>query len=90
MNLAQNENRSELDTHRSRSGGPWRPLNDLRKTRERLRRVINLVRIQSLRPETMAIGLEFYRHLMDGPGGPTRLRRVLIATVVTKINGCRD
>ncbi len=58
------------------------------ETRERFGRVINLVRIQSLRPETMAIGREFYRHLMGGPGGLSRLQRVLIATVVSKINGC--
>lgn len=50
--------------------------------------VINLVKIQSLRPETMAIGRQFYRHLMDAPGGLTKLQRVLIATIVSKINGC--
>lgn len=58
------------------------------QTRERFGRVINLVKVQGLRPETMAIGREFYRHLMDGPGGLSRLQRVLIATVVSKINGC--
>jgi hypothetical protein len=41
------------------------------ETRGRLGRVINLVRIQSLRPETMAIGRQLYRHLMDSPGGLT-------------------
>lgn len=51
-------------------------------------RVINLVRIQSLRPETMAIGRQLYRHLMDAPGSLTRLQRVLIATVVSRANGC--
>lgn len=58
------------------------------ETRAKTGRVINLVRIQSLRPDTMAIGRDLYRHLMDGPGGLTRLQRVLIATVVSKINGC--
>jgi len=58
------------------------------ETTKKFGRVINLVRIQSLRPETMAIGRTLYRHLMDGPGGLTRLQRVLIATVVSKINGC--
>lgn len=51
-------------------------------------RVINLVRIQSLRPEAMAIGRQFYRHLMDGPGGLTRAQRYMIATVVSSLNGC--
>ncbi len=58
------------------------------QTRAKLGRVINLVKIQSLRPETMAIGRRLYKHLMDSPGGLTRLQRVLIATVVSKINGC--
>ena len=51
-------------------------------------RVLNLVKVQSLRPEAMAIGRSLYRHLMDSPGGLTKLQRVLIATVVSKINGC--
>ncbi len=58
------------------------------ETRAKLGRVINLVKIQSLRPETMAIGRRLYKHLMDSPGGLTRRQRVLIATVVSKINGC--
>ena len=58
------------------------------ETRAKLGRVINLVKVQSLRPETMAIGRKLYRHLMDSPGGLTRLQRVLIATVVSKQNGC--
>lgn len=58
------------------------------ESRARFGRVINLVKVQSLRPDTMAIGRQMYRHLMDGPGGLTKLQRVLIATVVSKINGC--
>lgn len=50
--------------------------------------VINLVKIQSLSPETMSIGKQLYTHLMTKPGGLSRLQRVLIATVVSKINGC--
>ncbi len=58
------------------------------ETRIKHGRVINLVRVQSLRPETMNIGRTFYRHLMDGPGGLSRRQRVLIATVVSRTNGC--
>lgn len=58
------------------------------ETRAKCGRVINLVKVQSLRPEIMAIGRQKYRHLMDGPGGLTKLQRVLIATVVSKTNGC--
>ncbi len=58
------------------------------ETRAKHGRVVNLVRVQSLRPETMAIGRQLYRHLMDGAGSLSRLQRVLIATVVSKVNGC--
>ena len=58
------------------------------ETRAKCGKVINLVRVQSLRPDTMAMGRQLYRHLMDGPGELTRLQRVLIATVVSKTNGC--
>jgi alkylhydroperoxidase family enzyme len=50
--------------------------------------VINLVKIQSLSPETVSIGKQLYTHLMTKAGGLSRLQRVLIATVVSKINGC--
>ena len=50
--------------------------------------IINLVKIQSLSVETMSIGRQLYRHLMDKHGGLSRLQRVLIATVVSKLNGC--
>lgn len=58
------------------------------QTRIKCGKVINLVRIQSLRPDTMAMGRDIYRHLMDGPGSLTRLQRILIATVISKVNGC--
>lgn len=58
------------------------------ESRAKFGRVINLVKIQSLRPETMALGRKFYQHLMDAPGGLSRLQRVLLATVVSKANGC--
>jgi alkylhydroperoxidase family enzyme len=58
------------------------------QTKAKFGRVINLVKIQSLSPETMSIGRQLYCHLMTKPGGLTRLQRVLIATVVSKINGC--
>lgn len=47
-----------------------------------------MTRLQSLRPETMGLGFALYRQLMDAPTGLTRRQRVLIATVVSKVNGC--
>ena len=58
------------------------------ETKAKFGKVINLVKIQSLRPDTMAIGRNLYRHIMTIPDGLTRKERVLIATVVSSLNGC--
>jgi uncharacterized peroxidase-related enzyme len=50
--------------------------------------VINLVKIQSLSPDTMNLGRQLYKHLMTSPGGLSNVQRVLIATVVSSLNGC--
>jgi alkylhydroperoxidase family enzyme len=65
----------------------------LREVYERARaraggRVPNITQLQSLRPETLGLGLSLYCLLMDDPTGLTRRERVLIATVVSKVNGC--
>lgn len=59
-----------------------------RKARERAGKVPNITRLQSLRPETTARGFDLYCQLMDSPSGLSRRERVLIATVVSKVNGC--
>lgn len=65
------------------------PLVDLyRKARERAGKVPNITKLQSLRPEATARGFELYCQLMDAPTGLSRRERVLIATVVSKVNGC--
>lgn len=48
----------------------------------------NIARIQSLRASTALLGFELYCQVMDGEGGLSRRERVLIATVVSKLNGC--
>ncbi len=58
------------------------------ETRAKFGNVINLVKIQSLRPQTMGMGRQLYRHLMTGPGGLSHRQRVLIATVVSSLNHC--
>ena len=58
------------------------------ETKVKFGEIINLVKIQSLRPGTMAIGRSLYRHLMTIPDGLNRRERVLIATVVSSLNGC--
>jgi hypothetical protein len=58
------------------------------KVRERAGVVPNIAKVQSLRPATSAFGFGLYCQLMDDPTGLGRRERVLIATVVSKINGC--
>lgn len=65
------------------------PLADVyQKARERAGKVPNITQVQSLRPETTARGFDLYCQLMDAPPGISRRQRVLIATVVSKVNGC--
>ncbi len=58
------------------------------QARERAGVVPNIARLQSLRPETASRGFGLYCQVMDDPTGITRRERVLIATVVSKVNGC--
>jgi uncharacterized peroxidase-related enzyme len=58
------------------------------RARERAGKVPNIAKLQSLRPETTARGFDLYCQLMDAPTGISRRERVLIATVVSKVNGC--
>jgi alkylhydroperoxidase family enzyme len=59
-----------------------------RTVRERAGAVPNIARVQSLRPAATAFGFGLYCQLMDDPTGISRRERVLIATVVSKVNGC--
>jgi alkylhydroperoxidase family enzyme len=59
-----------------------------RRVRERSGTVPNIAQLQGLRPTTMERGFELYCQIMDDPTGITRRERVLIATVVSKSNGC--
>jgi len=58
------------------------------QTTEKFGHVINLVKVQSLSPETIDISKKLYRHLMDKPGDLSKFHRVLLATVVSRLNNC--
>jgi alkylhydroperoxidase family enzyme len=59
-----------------------------RRVRDRAGLVPNIATVQSLRPKTMERGFDLYCQIMDDPTGISKRERVLIATVVTKVNGC--
>jgi uncharacterized peroxidase-related enzyme len=64
----------------------------LREVYERVRAragfIPNIAKVQSLRPKAMAHGFDLYCRIMDDPTGISKRERVLIATVVSKVNGC--
>jgi uncharacterized peroxidase-related enzyme len=58
------------------------------RVRERAGVVPNIAKLQSLRPDTASRGFDLYCQVMDDPTGISKRERVLIATVVSKVNGC--
>jgi len=58
------------------------------RVRKRAGVVSNISKVQSLRPNTMERGFDLYCQIMDDPTGISKRERVLIATVVSKVNGC--
>jgi uncharacterized peroxidase-related enzyme len=58
------------------------------RARARAGFVPNIAKLQSLRPRTMERGFDLYCQIMDDPTGLSKRERVLIATVVSKVNGC--
>ena len=65
------------------------PLEEVyRQARARAGHVPNIAKVQSLRPVTTMRGFELYCQIMDDPTGLSKRERVLIATVVSRINGC--
>ena len=51
-------------------------------------KVWNIVRLTSLRPRQTEKSLALYQEVMLGPSGLSRAERELVATVVSRANGC--
>jgi uncharacterized peroxidase-related enzyme len=58
------------------------------RVRQRAGVVANIAKVQSLRPQTTERGFDLYCQIMDDPTGISKRERVLIATVVSEVNGC--
>ena len=50
--------------------------------------VANILRIQSLSPQTLESHFDLYRTIMFGKGGLSRAQRELIAVAVSQQNAC--
>jgi uncharacterized peroxidase-related enzyme len=55
---------------------------------ERAGRVFNVVKIQSLNPQTLRASMELYLATMKAPSGLSRAEREMLATVVSWANHC--
>ncbi len=55
---------------------------------QRVGRVFNVLRIQSLNPREMAASLGLYQQLMQAPGRLSRKVREMLATVVSREQHC--
>ena len=50
--------------------------------------VDNILKIHSLNPPSLRAHFEFYKTLMRGPSGLSRIQREMIAVVVSTANRC--
>jgi uncharacterized peroxidase-related enzyme len=61
---------------------------ELDKAYKRAGRVWNIVRIMTPNPEVMRTSMDMYIALMYGESTLSRAQREMLATVVSKVNGC--
>ncbi len=56
---------------------------------KRAGKIYNVIRLQSVRPKVLRASTQLYVELMHSPeGGLTRAQREMIATAVSRANGC--
>ena len=51
-------------------------------------KVFNILKVQSLNPDTLRASMQMYRAAMFGPSGLSRAEREMLATVVSWANHC--
>lgn len=57
-------------------------------SRERDRRIANIIRVMSQNPDALDLFLKLYERVAYGPSGLSRAQREMVAVVVSKANGC--
>ena len=55
---------------------------------ERAGKVFNILKAMSLNPPVLKASMELYKAIMFGESGLSRRERELVATVVSRTNGC--
>lgn len=56
---------------------------------QRTGQVYNIVKLFSIKPESLKVFINQYQVIMHGPSKLSRAQREMIATVVSQINACR-
>ena len=56
--------------------------------KKRAGRVFNILKVQSLNPPTLRASMSIYMQTMQADSPVSRALREMIATVVSKVNGC--
>ena len=59
-----------------------------KKYRDPFEGVDNILKIHSLNPTSLRHHYDFYKHLMTGRSGLSRMQREMIAVVTSVANGC--
>jgi alkylhydroperoxidase family enzyme len=55
---------------------------------KRAGKVYEILKLQSLRPDILTAWVSYYTAVMLGPSDLTRVEREMVATVVSRTNGC--
>ena len=58
------------------------------KAIKRAGKVFNILKVQSLNPETLRASMHLYLATMRGPSGLSRAEREMLATVFSRANHC--
>ena len=58
------------------------------KATKRAGKVFNILKVQSLSPESLRASMHLYLVAMYGPSGLSRAEREMLATVVSRANHC--
>lgn len=58
------------------------------KAVRRAGRVFNILKVQSLNPDSLRASIDLYLATMHGPSGLSRAEREMLATVVSWANNC--
>ena len=62
--------------------------NEYMRAAARAGKVFNILKVQSLNPETLHASIDLYLAAMHGPSGLSRTERELLAVVVSRANDC--